>query len=136
MLAMLLSVMSLILQIQNIWLSSSAEQQRMFPEVQHWQQEIAELQQTQRNWQSLMVNSYNELQECKSKLEEAESSLRNMTGARSLLASEDMTVTFKEAINGRSCASIWGGNEFVEVYGSDGSRMIWSCGGKKNRWVY
>lgn len=79
-----------------------------------------------------MVHTYDESHNCKSQLEKADSRLRNPTpshssvtnlmGATNLTRSEKLAVTFKEIVVGRSRV-----RGEVEVQGSDGSRIIWSC---------
>lgn len=127
------------MQIQDNWLSS-ARHQHQVAKVQRWQQEVPEMQQTHQDWRSHMENNYDELQACKSKLEEADSrlekttlsssSVTSLTGATNMIPLETLRLAFQETVKWRSCAS--GEVESVEVQGSDGSRMIWSCNRSKH----
>lgn len=148
--------------MQASWPVSVMYQQHGVSKVQRWERGV-EGRQTHRNRSSLMVEMYDELRECKSKLEEADGKMRNMTlfdsGATNLdsgatkldsgatkldsgatkldsdvtnltvptnpIPVEELTVLFTETMKGRGCAE--GERESIEVQGSNGSRMKWSC---------
>ncbi|KAF6222845.1 hypothetical protein HO133_000896 [Letharia lupina] len=82
--------------------------QQQVAKVQRWQQEVPEMQQTHQDWRSHVENNYDELQECQSKLEEADSrlekmtlsssSVTNLTGATNLIPLETLRLAFKETV--------------------------------------
>lgn len=52
-------------------------------------------------------------------------SVTNMSGAASMEPSKESMLAFRELVAGLTCSP--GAAESIEVLGSDGSRMIWSC---------
>ena len=86
-----------------------------------------------------MAEMNNKLHEYKSRLEEAESSLRDMTlsssdkanstGPSNVKISEKSMLAFKKLLDRRSCAPGEVGS--IEVRGADGSQLLWSCNRSK-----
>lgn len=118
--------------MQESWVLG-ARNQRVVARLRGWEQRVpVKWRQPHRSRSSRMVNK---LRECESKLEEADSQIRNMTlsassatnptGPTNRIPLENLLVAFTETVKGRGCVE--GENASVEVQGSDGSRMIWSC---------
>lgn len=118
--------------MQESWVSG-ARNQRGVARLRGWEQRVpVKWRQTHRSRSSRMVHK---LRECESKLEEADSRIRNMTlsgssatnptGPTNRIPLENLLVVFTETVKGRGCTE--GEIASIEVQCSDGSRMIWSC---------